>query len=46
MLLVVFVVEGFSEVSEEEFLVLAHGKVRLEDCLQGLAVLMGGDGLL
>lgn len=41
MLLVVLVVEGFCEVSEEELLVLAHGKVGLEDGLEGLAVLVG-----
>lgn len=46
VLLVVLVIKGFCEVSEEEFLVPTHGKVRLEDCLQGLAVLMGGDRLL
>lgn len=40
MLLVVSGVEGFCEISEEELLVLAQGKVRLEDCFEGLAVLV------
>ena len=44
MLLVVPVVEGFCEIGEEEFLVLALKKVRLEGCPEGLAVLMGSDG--